>query len=292
MVAIVLRGGGYEAVFRPDVAMLCTSFTHRGMEHLARPRPIARFRAGETTALPLLHPWANRLGGRAYAAGGVRVDLRRLDLPTDEAGLPIHGNLLGAPFVVEHVDRARVVASLDYGTRPDLLRAFPFPHVLTVDARVDAAEGLRVTTAVRATGRRPVPISFGWHPYLRLPGSRRREWVLNVPPCEQLRLDARRLPTGERTRQPATRRRLGEETLDDLFVLGGDRTFVLRAPDHELQLTFDDHYPFVQLYAPPRRQFVAVEPMTAPIDALRRAATPMCAPGDVFRATFAMRVTR
>jgi aldose 1-epimerase len=57
-------------------------------------------------------------------------------------------------------------------------------------------------------------------------------------------------------------------------------------------LTFDDGYPYAQLYATSRGQFVAIEPMTAPIDALRRGTTPRCNPGQRFTASFTMAVTR
>ena len=53
--------------------------------------------AGHTGGLPLLHPWANRLARRRYVAAGVAVDLRGLDLPTDDNGLPMHGTMVGRP---------------------------------------------------------------------------------------------------------------------------------------------------------------------------------------------------
>ena len=57
---------------------------------------------------------------------------------------------------------------------------------------------LTITTTVRASRDSPVPIAFGFHPYLRLPGVDRREWDIDVPVRERLRLDERMLPTGER----------------------------------------------------------------------------------------------
>src|SRR3954470_24797062 len=60
--AITLHAGAYQAAFRPDCAMLCTSLRHSDDEFVAWPRPLAEFRRGRATAIPLLHPWANRLG--------------------------------------------------------------------------------------------------------------------------------------------------------------------------------------------------------------------------------------
>jgi galactose mutarotase-like enzyme len=43
---------------------------------------------------------------------------------------------------------------------------------------------------------------------------------------------------------------------------------------------------------PPNRQHVAIEPMTAEIDALGRGSAPMVEPGDRFRASFRITVSR
>src|SRR5215475_13366760 len=115
--------------------MICTSFTFRGEEYLAWPRPIDMFVAGHATAIPPLHPWSNRLGAWEYDVGDVRVDLEGLALPVDGNGLPIHGNLLGVGFEQIVADPDRLIATLDYGAYPEKLRAFPFPHLLTIDAQ-------------------------------------------------------------------------------------------------------------------------------------------------------------
>jgi galactose mutarotase-like enzyme len=270
--------------------MLCTSLRWRGDEYVARPGTIADFRRGRATAVPLVHPWANRLARRSYRAAGRRVDLRGVTLPTDGAGLPIHGNVFGVPFDVVHVDAARVVARLDYGAHRALMRAFPFPHLVTVDARLHAQRGLTITTEVRPTGRLAVPVSFGWHPYLRLPGPRRADWKLYLPTREHLELDERLVPTGRSVREPAERARVGRRTFDDHYALGRDRTFVLAAHGRSLSLRFGRAYPFAQLFAPAGREYVAIEPMTAPIDALGRGVAPVVHAGGRFRATFSLAV--
>jgi galactose mutarotase-like enzyme len=288
---ITLRAGRYEATFRPDVAMLCASLRFRGDEYVAWPRTLTQFRAGGATAIPLLHPWANRLAGNTYRAAGRRVALHGVSLPHDPNGLPIHGNLLGVAFDVVRANATRVVARLDYGAYPEKLRAFPFPHVVTIDARLDASRGLTIATAVEPTAGRPVPVSFGWHPFVRLPKAARREWELRWPACEHVEVDNRVLPTGARTPQPAARAPIGGRTFDDHYALGRDRRFAISTGRRTLTFTFDRSYPYAQLYAPPRRRFVAIEPMTATVDALGAGTTPVVAPGDRFRAAFTMAVT-
>jgi galactose mutarotase-like enzyme len=288
---ITLRAGRYQATFRPDVAMLCASLRFGGDEYVVWPRTITQFRAGGATAVPLLHPWANRLAGNTYRAAGRRVSLAGVPLPHDPNGLPIHGNLFGAPFEVVRSAATRVVARLDYGAYPEKLRAFPFPHLVTIDARLDASRGLTIVTSVRPTGSRRVPVSFGWHPFVRLPNAPRSDWELRWPACEHVEVDEGVLPTGTRTPQRAERAPIADRTFDDHYALGRDRRFSIGAGRRALTFAFDRNYPYAQLYAPPRKQFVAIEPMSATVDALGSGTAPVVEPGDRFRAAFTMAVT-
>jgi galactose mutarotase-like enzyme len=292
--SITLVAGEHDATFLPGCGMLGASLRHRGEEFVAWPRPLADFLTGRMTAVPLVHPWGNRLASRSYRVGRRTVDLRKQLLPTDPNGLLMHGNLRGAPFEIVRADAgprtARLVARLDYGARPDLLRAFPFPHTVTVDVSLDERE-LRVTTDVEPTGRAAVPVSFCWHPFVRVPNAPRRTWELRWPACERVLVDDRVIPTGERVAQPAENGPLGARTFDDHYALGRDRRFALTAGDNGIELRFGPTYPFAQLYVPPRGSYAAIEPMTATIDALGRGTAPLVAPGDRFRAWFTVAVS-
>ena len=271
--------------------MLCASLRFRGDEYVAWPRTLGEFRQGGATAVPLLHPWANRLAGTSYRAAGRRVSLAGLTLPRDPNGLPIHGNLFGVAFDVVRASDTRLTARLDYGALAEKLRAFPFPHVVTVDARLDGTRGLTITTSVEPTSSRAVPVSFGWHPFLRLPRAPRRDWELRWPACEHVEVDARVIPTGVRTPQRAEDAPIGGRTFDDHYALGRDRRFSISSARRTLTVAFDRAYPFAQLFVPPRRRLVAIEPMTAEIDALGRGTAPIVEPGDRFSASFTVTVT-
>jgi galactose mutarotase-like enzyme len=288
-VAVTLTAGATSATFLPSCGMVCASLRHRGDEYVAWPRTLAQFRAGRMTAVPLVHPWGNRLSHWEYRAAARRVDLRGLDLPADPNGLPIHGNLRGAPFAVTALTSRRIRAEFDYGADAERMRAFPFPHVVAVDAQVNDGR-VRVDTRVTPTSDRAVPISFCWHPYVRLPAARRRDWVLRWPACEHVEVDGRIIPTGERTPLRAEHAPLGTRTFDDHYALGSDRRFSLSAAGRRLTLRFGATYPFAQLFVPPKGEFVAIEPMTARIDALTGNDAPICAPGSSFDATFSMSV--
>jgi galactose mutarotase-like enzyme len=295
--AVTLVAGELEATFLPGLGLLGTALRHRGEDLLALPGGVAGYRDRHVTGLPLLAPWANRLPAWRYRAAGVEVDLEGLDLATDPAGLPIHGTLTARrgwrlDRAAASDGRAVLEASFDYGARPELLAAFPFPHTLTVAAAVQEAT-LEVTTTLAATGDRPVPVAFGWHPYLRLPGAPRAAWRLLLPDRAHLELDDRGLPTGAASAEPAEADPVGERTYDDLYALGhgpAARRLGLEAAGRRLLVDYGDGYGHAQVFAPPGAEFVCLEPMTGPTAALAAGTTPLVEPGASFTARFSIRV--
>jgi galactose mutarotase-like enzyme len=286
--AVVLSAGEYQSTWLPEVGMLGVSLTWRGEELVAMPKTPAQARKRSTTGIPLLHPWANRLGSRRFTVAGQDVDLRRHDLHVDERGLPIHGTLVGDPgwSVVRLQARtgdAVLVAERWWEDAADLA-VFPFPHVVEVLVKV-SERGLDVTTTVTPTGALPVPISFGWHPYLAVPGVTRRDWALALPAREHLALDRRFLPTGETTAEPAEVEALGGRDLDDLYEPAA-RRLTLAGGSTALAMTLGSGYRYAQVFAPANRAFACLEPMTAPTNALVAGTAPIVEPGDRHRATF------
>ena len=70
----------------------------------------------------------------------------------------------------------------------------------------------------------PVPVSFGFHPYLGLPGLPRAQWRLTLPRMQKLVLDRHGIPTGEEEPFGGLDACLGERDLDDGFALLEEET--------------------------------------------------------------------
>ena len=287
--AIVLQSGELSATFVPAVGMTGVSLRVRGREHLALPGGLDHVRAGGTGGLPLLAPWANRLASHRYRVGTTAVDLTDLPVGTDDNGLPMHGLLVGTPdWRVDGYDTrgsaARLRASIDVDGP-----AFPFPH--RIEVLVTARDGeLDVRTTVVPTGRRRVPIAFGWHPYLRIPGVARREWRLRLPKRRHLALDALSIPTGAVTDEAAEADAIGRRTFDDLYALGRSRRLAFETDGATIELRCDSAYPFAQVWVPAGQSFAALEPMTAPTNALGDGSAPLIGPGDSYAARFVLAV--
>ena len=288
--AVSISSGPLEATFLPNLGMLGTSLRHEGEELLALPGGLDGYRDGRVTGLPLLAPWANRLGARRYEVDGIVVDLDGLELTTDEHGLPIHGTMTAQPgWELVDVRRDSLAARFDFGAHPDLLASFPFPHELRIEASVDVT-ALRVDTTLVPTGDRPVPVSFGYHPYLSLPGARRADIRLRLPQRRHLELDDRQLPTGRARVEEAEDEPVGTRTFDDLYELGDDRWLGLSGGGRRLVLELGDGYGHAQVFTAPAAETICLEPMTAPVNALIDGTYALVAPGTSFTARFSLRV--
>ena len=270
--ALVLRSASadLEAAFVPRAGNVLASLRHEGEELLGRGAGVAAYAGGMTTmGVPLLHPWANRLSGDSYAAGGRRVTLTGLPIQRDDHGLPIHGVANGIPWwQVDRLDEGRLRAQLDFAAHPPLLAAFPFPHRLTVDAAVSGAT-LEIRTTLEATGATAVPVAFGFHPYLRLPGVARRDWRVEMPALEHLELDELGLPTGGARPAAAWRGLLGDRVFDDAYAgVRPGATFCVAGGGRRIAVRFEQGFPVAQVFAPQDDDVVCFEPMTAPANAL------------------------
>jgi aldose 1-epimerase len=171
------------------------------------------------------------------------------------------------------------------------MAVFPFAHRLELRAVVDGG-ALTIETTIVATGSDPVPMAFGFHPYLAPPGAPRERWEIELPAMAHLALDERDLPTGGREPWPAQRFALGDRTFDDAFAPEADAArFAVTDGARRIEVAFEHGFPYAQVFAPPGQALICFEPMTAPTDALRTHDGLRCvAAGERAGAAFALRV--
>ncbi|MGB8790557.1 MAG: aldose 1-epimerase [Mycobacterium sp.] len=282
-----------EAQFVPDAGMIGISLTDSGAELLGQRRGLdAYVSAGKTMGIPILYPWANRLGANTYTAEGTTVTLTagQHGVRTDPNGLPIHGVLAAYPnWRVTHESANELTAEVDFGDQ-DLLASFPFPHRLALTVTL-FERTLRLRTSVTPSGDRAVPLCFGFHPYLQLPDVPRDQWIIETPPLRHLKLDGQGLPTGETARQPAITEPLGDKVFDDGYdEVAEGAVFAMSGGGRRIEVHFEQGYAAAQIFAPSSESVVCFEPMTAPTDALRRGGYPTAEPGGWGVAQFSIRV--
>jgi aldose 1-epimerase len=135
-----------------------------------------------------------------------------------------------------------------------------------------------LTVTARNTGQQTTPVGIGWHPYFNLPSGRRGQARLHVPSTNRalVRNYIAVLPTGEIDDVSGSvvdfsnpsGRALGDLYLDDCYLnlvrdFAGDVTATIADPAAGLCLRIASASPAVnafQVYAPPNKAFVVVEP--------------------------------
>jgi galactose mutarotase-like enzyme len=249
--------------------------------------------------IPLLHPYANRLSRDRFDLGQREVDLARAGerVARDPNGLAIHGLLAGTPgweiaAREAGADGARLAARYDAGAHQEVAAAFPFPHVIALELSLEDAT-LSIRTRVEPTGDVAVPISYGFHPYLRLPDVPRSDWEIRVPVREQVILDERNLPTGERRSVSVESGPLGDRTFDDVYSgVEAGTVFSVAGGGRRIEVEFEDGYPIAVVYAPDNDDVVCFEPMTAPTNAMVDGAPELrfVDPGDSQSAAWSLRI--
>jgi aldose 1-epimerase len=290
----ILTADDLHATFWPAAGMLGASVRFRGVELLRRVDDLEAARSkGSTAGIPLLYPWANRLGSLQYRAAGRQVSLDSSSprLHFDDHKLPMHGvpwSQLRWNVVSSHADA--LTARLDWLSQ-ELLAIFPFPHHVEMAVMLRPVD-LEIQTTVFADSGSAVPISFGFHPYFGLPGVLRAEWALNAPAMRKLALDAQGIPTGRETPSPPLAERLGNTGYDDGFSLGGEQArFSIAGNGYSIVIEFKNGFRFAQIFAPKDKEFIAIEPMTAATNALCSGeGLRVIAAGEQFTASFGIQV--
>ena len=170
---------------------------------------------------------------------------------------------------------------------PGAFTGFPFPF-RAVNKITFTGESYTVESTVTNIGKCDLPYSEGWHPYYTL-GEKINGLQMTLPESNLAILDKADIPTGEF--KPDTRfvsgRLINDEFINDCFCLNqGDGTFVLKnkknfenilatvelkSDTKSLQIwqkAGDEQYNAIQIYTPPDRMSIAIEPMTAEPDTL------------------------
>lgn len=283
------------ATFVPQAGMVGSSLADGGDEFLGQRRGLdAYVNLGKTMGIPILYPWANRLSASKYGINGAVVTLTpgTGGVRTDEHDVPIHGVLAAYPgwLVIARSDNT-LTAVLDYGGKPRLLASFPFPHVLTQTVALMDRK-LTIETTVMPSTSASVPLCFGYHPYFTIPGVPREEWQLSTPTMRHLPVDNRGIPTGEHDQWNSPTGPLESAQYDDGFDQVPDgAVFTLSGGDRRVDVAFEKGYPAAQIFAPKGDDIVAIEPMAAPTDSLRRGTYRYAEPGKPETARFSITVT-
>lgn len=266
---ITLAAGTATAVVSPRAASL-RALRVDGLD-LVEPTTLAADPPGMAGAV--LAPWPNRVAHARWDLDGVE---QRLAVTEPELGHANHGLLAGHDYAVRELAPDTVTLAARVAGH----QGYPFDLDAAVTYRLDRA-GIEVQIAFTNLGDRAAPVAVGAHPYLRI-GSAPTE-------AFTVRLDADAASVPGPTYLPGplfdvTATEYDLRTPTPFPKLPDHVTYRCNAParhqistsDTVIELWTDAHHRWLQLYIAetlptdegPRRA-LALEPMTAPPNALR-----------------------
>jgi aldose 1-epimerase len=280
-------GNGFSVVPAAGVNVLDIVFGGKSiLDGYASPEELAEGKWGKST---VLFPFPNRLDGGRYTWRG-----KQYQFPINNAatGNAIHGFVREETFRPEYVflaqDRAHIRCSYEYGGH----RAYyPFPFLMELEFAISDSGSFEMEVEIENLHSEPIPVGFGWHPYFRLADSADAHG-LQLPACERVAINERMIPTGQRVpyHDFSRKKRVGETVLDTCFAVSTKRgayslklfgdgdVLSVRAP----ATTF----PFFQVFTPPHRQSIALEPMSCNVDAFNNGEGLVAlAPGEKYKGT-------
>ncbi|HEY2725091.1 MAG TPA: aldose 1-epimerase family protein [Pseudonocardiaceae bacterium] len=223
----------------------------------------------------MLIPWPNRVEDGRYRFGGAE---HQLALTEPAAGNAIHGLTRWSNWTAAKQDQAILRMHHTLHAQP----GWPFVLGCELEFTLDDS-GLAVRTTVTNLGAGPCPYASGAHPYLSVGTPLVDTARLRLPARTRYLSDQRGIPVG---REPVPGGGMdgliGPQRLDTAFTdLVRDADGLVRvrlsAPaGPEVTLWADEAYRWIQVFTgdgvpePSRRRTgLAVEPMTAPPNALR-----------------------
>lgn len=248
--------------------------------------------ADESYASALLYPFPSRIRHGVYRFDGEAYALPMNEPNRDNA---LHGLVHGKPFSIvseETTDTyARLVLRHDYRGE---LAGYPFPFALTVtyeliqanqlpfgSVTTDRMCALRVSYSALNTGTKSCPAAFGWHPYFTFSDESVDDLTLSLPARTAIVLDGDMIPAGRQPVEQAATISLRDRTLDTPFFIEptvpstDGKSFaetVLTSPKTGIRLVVGQEtgmgkLNFLVCYTPAGRDSMAIEPLTANVDA-------------------------
>ena len=223
-----------------------------------------------------MSPWPNRVAGARWHLDGVA---QHLDVTEPARGHASHGLLRNTHFVTEACSGHAV--TLRGEIHPQHGWPFRLTHRVTYELGEDG--GLTVTAEVQNHTDATVPVAVGAHPYLRIGEVPTAQLSLRVPAAAWIRTGEDLIPVEtlpvDGTDLDFRRGRTVGDAARDVCLTGltadadGRHRQTLLAADGRAVTLWTDHafaytHVFVTDRLPGRDTALAVEPLTAPADAL------------------------
>lgn len=227
----------------------------------------------------IMFPFCDRIPGGRYRFEGKEYQLEA----SQEDGSAIHGLIHNRPGRIISKTKTSDSDSLVLSWQLGGDAGYPFELELLVEYRLCSDGSADLTYRAVNHGEQAAPIGFGWHPYFQLPDTEAEEIEITIP-CERyVGVHENLMPTGEFPSVDEgvgfydfrTARAIGKGEYDIAYPLSDQQrregaVATLSSPRHRIYLSASGAFSYFQLFTPPDRTSVALEPISNVTDAFNR----------------------
>lgn len=227
----------------------------------------------------ILLPFNDRIPGGRYLYDGYNYEL---PINEPESGDAIHGffyTLKTELLSHDRTNRNELRAVFFRETEERTTIGYPFALSVRLVYTL-RAHSFRMDISVRNRSSSPAPLAVGWHPYFCL-SSRVDDLRLSLPADRYVEVDSALLPTGLVPLVDGSpydfrnERRIGSTEMDIALRLNHEAvtssgtaapsfsTLTLRSEDYRLTMRSGPELLYRQIFIPPDRRSIAVEPISA-----------------------------
>jgi aldose 1-epimerase len=245
-----------------------------------------------------LFPFVNRIRGGCYSFNGTTY---QLDVNYPEEGNAVHGFVYKEQFTLggKIIEETSASAILKYGYH-ETFTGYPFKFSMELCYTLDKSNGFSCKTKITNTGEQSLPFGDGWHPFISF-NKNVGELYLKIPEADLIKLDENLIPTGcfEPYFNFNNSSLIGNTQFDNCFYLKpveNKHCIELYDSQQDVRISLwqdagEQKYNYLQIYIPPARKSIAIEPMTGNINSFNNGeGLLILEPGKNFTANYGLKI--
>ena len=213
-----------------------------------------------TYASSILFPFANRIKDGRYQFNSETFQFDINEKPLNNA---LHGLVYNKTFKVTKkiITENQAMVTLRY-VEANKHPGFPYTYSIYLEY-VLTESGLDLNVEIKNTDSTTFPFTVGWHPYFLSSDLYNSSLIFDAN--KKIKLDNRNITEDVVANEHVDAFKLNNQQLDDCYVLNSKDVLFI-TPSYNLELKSSEPDSFLQLYIPPHKNTVAIEPTTGVSD--------------------------
>lgn len=213
-----------------------------------------------TYASSILFPFANRIKNGSYSFND---DIFQLNINQKEENNALHGLVYDKPFHVLDTNASENGASVKLEfVEKNKHKGFPYTYAIQLEYTFTVTH-LSLKISVKNTDGKTFPFTIGWHPYFA--SDDLFNSTLKFESKQKITIGERNIATGIKNIKAFDVFDIKDKQLDDCWILNSGEVNFL-TPKYHLIINSSEKNNFLQLYTPPKKNIIAIEPTTGVSD--------------------------